>query len=107
MILEKRHNCFVGHGAHAVTRLERTKTTYHRFVKTTPNPKATKNSKGELVGPLPPPPPPLDVCVGEGRADVSVATKVGDNEFGDIVDVGERREVLGREGGCSGVFRFP
>lgn len=29
--------------------------TYHRLVNTTPNPSATKNSKGELVGgPLPP-----------------------------------------------------
>lgn len=28
-------------------------------MKTTPNPKATKNSNGELVGPPPPPPPPL------------------------------------------------
>lgn len=26
--------------------------TYHKFVKTTPNPSATKNSSGELVGPL-------------------------------------------------------
>jgi hypothetical protein len=26
--------------------------TYHRFVKTTPKPRATKNNKGELVGPL-------------------------------------------------------
>ena len=26
--------------------------TYHKFVKTTPNPRATKKSKGELVGPL-------------------------------------------------------
>ena len=28
--------------------------TNHRFVNTTPNPKATKNSNGELVGPPPP-----------------------------------------------------
>jgi hypothetical protein len=27
--------------------------TYHKIVKTTPNPRATKKSKGELVGPLP------------------------------------------------------
>lgn len=27
--------------------------TYHRFVNTTPNPRATKNSSGELDGPLP------------------------------------------------------
>jgi len=26
--------------------------TYHKLVKTTPKPRATKNSKGELVGPL-------------------------------------------------------
>lgn len=31
---------------------------YHRLVKTTPNPSATKNNSGELVPP-PPPPPPL------------------------------------------------
>lgn len=41
------------------------KKTYHKFVKTTPKPNATKNNNGELVGP-PPPPPPLDgVAVGE------------------------------------------
>lgn len=34
--------------------------TYHRLVKTTPKPNATKNSKGELVGPPPPPPPVLE-----------------------------------------------
>ena len=27
---------------------------YHKFVKTTPKPNATKNSRGELVGPPPP-----------------------------------------------------
>lgn len=32
---------------------------YHRFVKTTPNPRATKNNSGELVG------PPLPVSVPE------------------------------------------
>ena len=37
---------------------------YHRLVKTTPKPRATKNSNGEL-GPLPPPPPVGD---GEGLA---------------------------------------
>lgn len=43
-------------------------TTYHKFVKTTPNPNATKNNNGELVGPPPPPPPPLDgVDVGVGE----------------------------------------
>lgn len=43
--------------------------TYHRFVKTTPKPRATKNSSGELVG-LPPPLFPLssllDGLVGLG-----------------------------------------
>lgn len=35
---------------------------YHKFVKTTPKPRATKNRSGELVGPPPPPPPPEDVA---------------------------------------------
>lgn len=40
--------------------------TYHKFVKTTPKPRATKNKRGELVGPPPPPlPSPLfPVLVG-------------------------------------------
>lgn len=42
---------------------------YHKLVKTTPKPKATKNSNGELVGPPPPPPPPEDV-VAAGAASV-------------------------------------
>lgn len=47
--------------------------TNHRFVKTTPKPSATKNSKGELVGPPPPPlPEPVPVVVGLGRANVVV-----------------------------------
>jgi hypothetical protein len=33
--------------------------TNQRFVKTTPKPRATKKSNGELVGPPPPPPLPL------------------------------------------------
>jgi len=40
---------------------------YHKFVKTTPNPNATKNRRGELVG------PPLLVDVAVGVADVTVA----------------------------------
>lgn len=44
---------------------------YHRFVKTTPKPNATKNSSGELVGP---PDPELDM-VGDGTAEV-VETEV-------------------------------
>jgi hypothetical protein len=35
--------------------------TYHKFVKTTPNPSATKNSSGELVGPFPPDEPLLEL----------------------------------------------
>lgn len=31
--------------------------TYHKLVNTTPNPRATKKSKDEFVGPLPPPLP--------------------------------------------------
>ena len=38
--------------------------TYHRFVKTTPKPSATKKSKGELVGPPPPPLAGDDVAAG-------------------------------------------
>ena len=46
--------------------LPKAQKTYHKFVKTTPKPNATKNNNGELVGPPPPPPPPLDgVAVGE------------------------------------------
>lgn len=45
----------------------KSQTTYHKFVKTTPNPNATKNNNGELVGPPPPPPPPDGVAVGEGE----------------------------------------
>ena len=48
-------------------------------MKTTPNPKATKKSRGELVGP-PPPPPELDV-VGPAGADV-----VGDDDMADEVE---------------------
>jgi hypothetical protein len=37
---------------------------YHKFVKTTPNPKATKKSSGELVGPPPPLLPLLELLTG-------------------------------------------
>lgn len=46
----------------------RTNVTYHRLVKTTPKPNATKKSNGELVGP--PPPLPPELVVGPGGADV-------------------------------------
>lgn len=42
--------------------------TYHRLVKTTPKPSATKNSNGELVGP--PPPPPLLELEADAAEDV-------------------------------------
>lgn len=54
---------------------------YHRLVKTTPNPNATKKSNGELVGP-PPPPPPLgadDVAAGGATGElVAEGAKVVD-----------------------------
>jgi hypothetical protein len=37
---------------------------YHKFVKTTPNPRATKKSSGELLGPPPPPELPVEVLDG-------------------------------------------
>jgi hypothetical protein len=46
-----------------------TPTIIHKLVNTTPNPKATKNSRGELVGPLPPPPPPPEVWDGVAAED--------------------------------------
>jgi hypothetical protein len=49
---------------------------YQRFVKTTPNPRATKNSKGELV-PVPPPPPLFGFDVEVASA-ASVEESVGD-----------------------------
>ena len=47
-------------------RIGKCREAYHRFVKTTPKPSATKNSKGELVGP--PPPPELGAVVAAGGA---------------------------------------
>jgi hypothetical protein len=41
-----------------------TPTIIHKFVKTTPNPKATKKSSGELVGPPPPLLPLLELLTG-------------------------------------------
>ena len=58
---------------------------YHRFVKTTPKPKATKKSSGELVGPPPPPPPVADV-VAAGTGVVVVASE-DTGVVGDIVVV--------------------
>lgn len=73
-------------------------------MKTTPNPRATKNNRGELVGPLlpPPPPPPDGELVAGGRDAVSVAENVDI-----VVIVGKRRSrrVGGiGEGGDRGVL---
>jgi hypothetical protein len=48
-------------------RLLPTDTAYHKFVKTTPNPNATKNNKGELVGLLLEPDDVVDVDVAAAR----------------------------------------
>ena len=53
----------------SLVRIGKCREPYHRFVKTTPKPSATKKSKGELVGP--PPPPELgtvDVAAGGATA---------------------------------------
>lgn len=60
--------------------------TYHRFVKTTPKPSATKNNNGELE--LPPPPPPLPVGVGDGDEVAVVAVMMSTTR-----KVGRRLEV--------------
>ena len=46
---------------------------YQRFVKTTPKPRATKKSSGELVGPLPLLVFPDSVALGVGALDVPEA----------------------------------
>ena len=51
--------------------------TYHRFVNTTPKPKATKKRRGELVGP-PPPPPVLDVVGAGGAEEVALGADIVD-----------------------------
>lgn len=65
---------------------------YHKFVKTTPNPRATKNNRGELVGPV------LLVWGGGvdvGKVDVMAAINDEDNEF-DIWGEGRRGEAAAR-----------
>lgn len=53
--------------------------TNHKLVKTTPKPRATKKSKGELVGPLLPPPPPTVDALGVGEVvEVALEDIVGD-----------------------------
>lgn len=55
--------------------------TYHKLVKTTPKPRATKKSSGELVVELPPPPPD-EVVVALGVVEVAVAP-------GEVVEDGD------------------
>lgn len=51
---------------------------YHKLVKTTPNPNATKKSNGELVGPGLPPPPAGAEDVAAGGPEVDVEDIVPD-----------------------------
>lgn len=51
-------------------------TAHHRFVKTTPNPRATKNSSGELPPPPLPPLPDDEVALGEAEVAVCDMTRV-------------------------------
>ena len=65
--------------------LKRTERTHHRLVKTTPKPRATKNSRGEL-GPLDPLSP---VCVGAAPDEVEEG-KAELLEVAILVDLGLR-----------------
>ena len=96
--------------------------TYHKLVKTTPKPRATKNSSGELVGPLePPPPPPLvsegmlgggtveedmagsrRACSGNGAMQTSQGTEGQAMETKTIVDVKEASWAGTRSSGSEG-----
>jgi len=55
-----------------------TPTIIHKFVKTTPNPNATKKSSGELCELLPPPPPPPGVAGGCVSVGVGLTVLVDD-----------------------------
>ena len=83
-----------------MVRIDKCREPYHRFVKTTPKPSATKKSKGELVGP-PPPPPELgtvDVAAGgatavlEGievdAADVAIIATIESASQARVADIG-------------------
>jgi hypothetical protein len=54
------------------------KCVYHKFVKTTPKPRATKNRRGELVGPLPPLEEPVLVAAGREAAALGAVDVVAD-----------------------------
>jgi hypothetical protein len=68
--------------------------THHKLVKTTPNPSATKNNKGELG---PEPPPLLGVEVGEDAAEEVVA---------DILDEMQPLKPIRRGGSQRGLDRI-
>lgn len=72
---------------------------YHRLVKTTPNPRATKNSSGELVPGFPPPllpEPCVGLAVGTGGTVQSgpVDEALGEKELMDVTDVTDVRVEL-------------
>lgn len=79
--------------------LQKTKTAYHKFVKTTPNPRATKNNRGELVGPLLLPDAGWE-GEGVGKVDVMVAMNDGDSESDDMWLVKGDHEERGRAARC-------
>jgi hypothetical protein len=60
--------------------------THQRFVNTTPNPKATKNRRGELLPPPPPPPDPVEVVPGAGTIGDDGGVRVVEGG-GELVDV--------------------
>ena len=55
--------------------------TYHKFVKTTPKPRATKNKSGELVGP-PPPDDAADVVAAGAETDVALDVDILEGDVG-------------------------
>ena len=59
---------------------ERARYPYHKFVKTTPKPRATKNSRGELVGPPLLPLSLVDVGLGPDAVEVGSADMVCESE---------------------------
>ena len=56
------------------------------FVKTTPKPKATKNNKGELVGPPLPPPPDVVEDDNGGGVEATAEDEAGEAPLEDVVD---------------------
>jgi hypothetical protein len=64
---------------------------YHRLVKTTPKPRATKKRSGELEPPGPPDPP---VLLADGAVELELAVAVTAKVE---VDIMKRKESLRRE----------